>query len=367
MTTTPNMALELPTNGADIGTWGTKLNVALPIIDSHNHAPGQGVQIGAAGLNIDGNVSFNDFAIRSAGQVGFSSVDPLTSGDRVVFVSADDNELYWRTNGGTNVKLTNGNALNVAAFVGGIGGDYTAVAAAVAYDDATGAYTFKRGTANSNSWARLRAADLRLYEYNTTETVYTAIKAASGLAASYDITLPTALPAAQVLQQIDAAGQTVYSNTLAANQSITVSGTGQYKHGDRKCSRTYFLNDAITISGAGHSYGLTGNAHYISVAAAAETRFQLHGLRQGMRIKKIEIFGTSANEPNFTFTLQVANAAASLTYTSTGTIVANNRKVFTLDSPLTVMIGDDEAVFCRISAVTTAFLVYTIQYIYDEV
>lgn len=367
MTTTPNMSLELATNGADIGTWGTKLNVALPIIDSHNHTTGQGVKVPAAGLNIDGDVQWNDHGISEIGRLDFTAVAALSTGSKSIFVSSADNELYWRTSGGTNVKLTSGTALNVAAFVGGIGGDYSASDARAAYDDATGAYTFKRGSANSNSWARLRAGDLRIYEYNTTESVYTAIKAAAALAASYDITLPAALPAAQVLQQIDASGQTVYSNTLAANQSVTISGTGQYKHGDRKSSRIYFLQDAVTISGAGHSSGLTGNAHYISIAAGAETRFQLFGLRQGMRIKRIEIFGTSANEPNFTFTLQVANASASLTYTSTGTIVTNSRKVFTLDSPLTVMVGDDEAVFCRISAVTTAFLVYTIQYVYDEV
>lgn len=367
MTTTPQMGLDLPTNGADIGTWGTKLNVALPIIDSHNHAPGQGVQIGAAGLDIDGDLSMGGFALGQIGYLAFAEITALASGTRDLYVDASDHELYWRTNGGTNVKLTNGNALNVAAFVGGIGGDYTAVSAALAYDDATGAYTFKRGTGVSNSWARLRAADLRLYEYNTTETLYTAIKASAALAASYDITLPAALPAAQVLTQIDAAGQTVFSNTLAANQSITVSGTGQYKHGDRKVSRTYFLQDAVTISGAGHSSGLTGNAHYISVAAGAETRFQLFGLRQGMRIKKIEIFATSANEPTISFMLQVQNTTGTLTATSSGTIVANSRKSFTLDSPLTVMIGDDEAVFVRVSAVTSALLVYTIQYIYDEV
>ena len=41
-----------------------------------------------------------------------------------LFANSADNNLYWRNSGGTNVQLTAGNSLNVAGFVGGIGGDY---------------------------------------------------------------------------------------------------------------------------------------------------------------------------------------------------------------------------------------------------
>lgn len=287
MTTTPNMSLELPTNGADIGTWGTKLNVLLPLVDSHNHTGGQGVPITTAALDIDADLSMGGFALGHIKYLEFDAIVPLSTGSKDIFVSSVDNELYWRNNGGTNVKLTSGNALNVAAFVGGIGGDYTAVSAAVAYDDATGAYTFKRGTGVGSTWARLRAGDLRLSEYNTTETVYTAIKAAPTLASSYDITLPTALPGSQTMMQITAAGQVVFSNALAVNQSIVVSGTGRYKHDTIVETRS--PGEGVITTGGTFSSSAPSNFPYYQ-AGASSTIFIPVKMRVGERLQYIEVF-----------------------------------------------------------------------------
>ena len=58
--TTTNMALILPTPGERLGpTWASDLNTALTTIDSHNHSPGQGAQVGVDGITIDGNLDFN--------------------------------------------------------------------------------------------------------------------------------------------------------------------------------------------------------------------------------------------------------------------------------------------------------------------
>ena len=58
--TTSNMNLILPTPGERLGpTWASDLNTALTTIDSHNHGPGQGAQIGVDGITIDGNLDFN--------------------------------------------------------------------------------------------------------------------------------------------------------------------------------------------------------------------------------------------------------------------------------------------------------------------
>jgi hypothetical protein len=357
------MGLELPTNGADIGTWGTKLNVALPIIDSHNHTAGQGSLIPAAALDINATVPWNDFGISEIGRLDFTAVAALSTGSKTVFVNAADNELYWRTNGGTNVKLTSGNALNVGAFVGGISGDYAASDARLAYDDATGAYTFKRGSANSYSWARLRAGDLRLSEYNTTETVYTAIKAAAGLASSYDITLPTALPGDQTMMQITAAGQVVFSNALAVNQDVTVSGTGEYNHGDKYISVSPLI--AQTISGAGHSFGSTSNAVYTQVSSTGVTHFPIQGWREGARLKSVHVYATGTNQPGVTVWLQALNACAQLPSVQTGGWVGGGMQTSTLTTPNT-MNGQGDTIYVRVVSVgATTTNVWSIHAIYD--
>ena len=230
MTTLPNMGIILPTAGGDVGTWDDKLDAGLTLIDAHDHTSGKGARITPAAININANLGFGGYAITAAGQVAFTAVAALTSGSKALFVSSVDNELYWRTNTGTNVKLTSGTSLNTS-LVGGIVGDYTAAGAEVAFDDAGQRYTFKRQGA-PKPWARLASGSVRIFEHNTTESVFVGLNTPAALATSYDMTFATALPASQALVQIGSTGQLVYSNTLAANQSIVVSGTGRYKHGD---------------------------------------------------------------------------------------------------------------------------------------
>lgn len=360
MTTTPNMSLELPTNGADIGTWGTKLNVALPIVDSHNHTTGKGVKVPTAGLNIDADLSFGNFAASAVGKIGLTPITALAAGSTTVFVSAADNELYWRTAGGTNVKLTNGNALNVGAFVGGIIGDYTSTNAQLAYDDATGAYTFKRG--GTHPWARLRAADLRLYEYNTLESVYTAIKASAAIAASYDITLPAAAAASQVLLQIDAAGQVSFSNTLVANADITLVGTGEYNHGDKKICVSPLV--AHTISGAGHSFGSSSNAVFCQVSTTGVVHFPINGVREGARLKSVSFYGVGATSPGITVWLQVQDSCAQLPSVQSGSWIGGGNLVATLNTPNTIT-GENDTVYVRVASGGSTVNVFSIFAIYD--
>src|SRR4051812_37040389 len=205
MTTYPNLSLELPARGpTGSGHWSDVLDGNFQRIDSHDHQPGKGLRIRSLALNIDGDVSFgSSWAVAALNRASFSAVAPPTV-NRSVFVSDGTggltaNELYWRSNAGAQVKLTSGSTLNVAAFVGGIGGDYQEVAAVEAYDDAAKRYTFKEGTAESNGWAKLQAGTLRLSEFNTTETVFVEQACPAALASSYTMTWPTALPGSQAL------------------------------------------------------------------------------------------------------------------------------------------------------------------------
>jgi hypothetical protein len=213
MPTLPNMNLVTPTLNNDNGAWDDKINVALGLIDAHDHTSGKGLRITPSAMNINANLGFGGFAITAAGQVAFTAVAALAAGSKTLFVSSVDNELYWRTNGGTNVKLTDGNSINTS-LVGGIVGDYSSVGAEVSYSDAGKIYTFKNEDA-TGKWSRVGAGTIRIFEHNTTETVYVELAAPAALAAPYTVTFATALPATTSFITISAAGQIVYHASLA--------------------------------------------------------------------------------------------------------------------------------------------------------
>lgn len=236
MTTTPNMSLVLPTEGGSNDQWAVILDAIFSIVDAHTHVPGSGVKVPAAGLNINADVSWSsggtshnitdllalDFkpspAASVTGLAGALFVSDGTSG-------LTANELYWRTTSGTNVKFTAGTALNVAAFTGGIGGDYAATGALVVFDDATDSYWFQQQVgASVRQYARMRSADVDLYEFkaNPTAGVPTnrvRLASPTALAASYALTMPAALPASLANLRVD--------NTGAITTSL-VPGTIQH-------------------------------------------------------------------------------------------------------------------------------------------
>lgn len=249
MTTLPNMGLVLPTRGAPgAGVWDDTLDANLTSTDAHNHIPGAGAPVPTAGLNINADLTFSSlYAPTNLHRITFASIVALTGSNKSLFVNAADNELYWRNNVGTNVKLTLGNALNVGAFVGGIGGDYSAVGAALNFDDAGDRYTLKQ---QGNVWARMASGDVRLFETGSTDAVFVGLAAPAALASSYTLTMPLVLPGSTSIVQMDSAGVITASTTInnvtvnasglvtasagvtcAVNQSVTVSGTGDYKHG----------------------------------------------------------------------------------------------------------------------------------------
>lgn len=227
MTTLPQMSIVIPTRGAaGSGHWADVLDANLALIDSHDHAPGKGTRVTPAGINIDRDLTFNSsWAATALNRVTFASVAPPAV-NKSCFVGdgtggTTANELYWTNALGTNVKITAGNALNVAGFAGAIGGDYTSVSAQLNYNDSGKKYTFAQGAADSLGWARLYCGGLRLAEFGTTETLYVEQVAPAALASSYAMTWPTALPASAQAVQIDNAGLFSFSNTFT--QAVTFS------------------------------------------------------------------------------------------------------------------------------------------------
>jgi hypothetical protein len=220
MPTLPNMGLVTPTQGGDSGAWDDKINAAFALVDAHDHTSGKGVRIPVAGLDIDEDLVMGGLGLTGVGRVDFTPIAALATGANVLFTSTTDGELYWRTTGGANVQLTDGAGLNIT-LVGGIVGDYSTVGAEVAYSDADQLYSFK-DESSPGKWARITCGPVRIFQFDTTETVYVEQIVAAALDVSYTVTWPAALPGAAALVQINAAGELSFSNSTT--QSITAAG-----------------------------------------------------------------------------------------------------------------------------------------------
>lgn len=236
MATLPSMGLETGSVGSDRGTWGPKLNANFTKLDGHNHTAGNGEQVPTDGIDINADLSFNSlYGPKDLHALTFASVVALSSNtyNKSLFVSngtggLTSGELYWRNTSGNHVKLTSGNSLNVAAFVGGIGGDYTSVGAAENFDNSSKAYTLKDGSAH---WARLDAGGIKLIEKGTSESVGITLQVPAALAASYSVTWPLAVPASTGIMQMDSSGTISVGTSPPGRMLIPAqSGTALQAH-----------------------------------------------------------------------------------------------------------------------------------------
>lgn len=335
MTTTPNMGLTLPTDHGSADTWDVILDAVFASIDSHDHSTGKGVKVPVAGLNVNADLSFSPagtpYAARDVKAIDFmgATVSSVVGYAGALFMNDGDSELYWRSTGGVNVKITSGASLNVSQFTGGIGGDYSAVGALVSFDDATDSYWFQQ-QGSPRPWARLRAGDLDLYETAASITNRVRLRSPAALAASYALTMPSALPGSTLLVQVDSSGNISLSNTivndvalsgnavLAANKSVTVSGTGRYKQPSFNIPRVLSINSPSNV--AAGSIGFTAGQSGISLGNNTIVYLQLPDIPSFCRLVSVQVYFNSApDRGNCTCQLYSTSAADPATTTFTNT------------------------------------------------
>src|SRR5271166_4376297 len=146
--TTPNMNLVVPVVSVDPGPdWASNLNASLTILDSHNHAPGSGVQITPNGLNINSDLTFqvnnatNLKTARFSPQVSLPALAPNIG--CLCVINAD---LYYNDTLGNQVRITQGGA--VAGATGTITGLPSGTASA-AYSSTSGTFIFQQATSTA--------------------------------------------------------------------------------------------------------------------------------------------------------------------------------------------------------------------------
>jgi hypothetical protein len=371
MTTLPNTGMTLPLRGSSgSGKWGDTLDDNLRIIDEMDHTPGKGARIPTAGIVINADLPFSSlYAPTQLHRAQFSAIAgaALTGAQNLSLFVSDGtgglaaNELYFRTSAGNAIRFTSGSSLNVGAFVGGIGGDYASVGAQLNYDDAGKRYTFKEGTGDSSGWARLAAGGLRLIEFNTSEAVYVEQLAPSALASSYSMTWPTALPGSAQIVQIDSTGQLIFSNALAANQSVTVSGTGELKHGNA----TLVLPACIGLTSSGtFTFNTDG-----SVASASSGFWVIPvPLTTGDRVQAVTFagFGDGAVDVtvNVNYIAKTSASSTKATITITNSPAGFNDSTATVGAPVALAAG--EVCVIAVNPNATGFVFNNFRVVYDR-
>lgn len=285
------MGIIWPSDHGDGDVWDALMDTAIRVvIDGHNHAAGSGAKVSISQLAFDADISFVDagggkHAITDLKAIDFFPVDPstVTALAGALFLNSVDNNLYYRTTTGANVKFTDGATINVGAFTGGFGGDYTGVGALAIFDDASDAYWFQQQVGTLvRQYGKVRSSDLSLFEFKAVgvtpvPTQAVTLKSPAALAAGYALTFPGALPASQTLIAIDNTGALIFGGaagaaTLTANTSIVISGTGSYKHGTKTICRTVGVIDVAsnTFVTPGVTLGINPGGNDAAIVALPE-------------------------------------------------------------------------------------------------
>jgi hypothetical protein len=111
------LGLDLPTVSVTIGpTWATSVNAAFDVIDEHDHTSGKGAQVPSAGININDELDFNNYAIINSEKVGLknNSTD-LSGASNASSVYSKAGDLYWTNSSGTAVQVTSGGSVVTSA------------------------------------------------------------------------------------------------------------------------------------------------------------------------------------------------------------------------------------------------------------
>lgn len=337
-TPTTYMLLVQPTEGGDDDVWDTLYTALFLLVDAHDHTTGKGKPLGSASLVIDAALNLRDFDAINVGGIEFTPLGALPSSGYVNRFFGYAGDAWWRNSAGTNVQITSGGTLNMTT-VGGIAGQYTSVGAEVAFVDASDSYTFKQQVgAAVRQYARLEAADLRLYEFKAhpaaaPPTTFVGLASPAALAGSYTLTMPAALPGSTQLLQVSSAGAITASNTVAngvlmastlavsglisavsgltagVNQDVTVSGTGDYNHGSFTKSISPFAGN-----GSGHSLG----AGFVQSTGVGSWFIPLD-LRVGDRLTFVDVWYFGNGVANVT--ISVTHFTSAAVATSLGSVL----------------------------------------------
>ncbi len=220
-TVSPNMGLAVPTVGVDPGPdWANNLNADLTVLDSHNHAPGSGVQINPNGININQDLPFNNNNATLLRSVRFnpqSTTLALITDIGCLYETGVD--LYYNDGNGNQIRITQSGG--IAGTPGSIGG--LVPPASVTYVSVDKTFVFQSAASTP---ANIDVASIILRNLVANSKGLT-LSPPNAMANDYTITLP-ALPSTTSVLTMDTSGNISTSPLSAPTLTVLTSGSGTY-------------------------------------------------------------------------------------------------------------------------------------------
>lgn len=234
VTISPSMNMPVPVVGTDPGPdWANNINASLSIVDSHTHTAGQGVPITPQAININADLSMNNYNLTDARSLRFyPQASAINASTDLGCLYENGVDLYFIDGAGNNVRITQGGA--VTGATGTITGLPSGTASA---SFSAGTFTFQSAT---NTPAAMNFGPITLGQAVASGKNVT-ISASVSQASNYNLTLPVALPSSKSYLVSDTSGN--QSFTAFSNGEVLLdTGNG---HGSIATKRRRFVNATV--------------------------------------------------------------------------------------------------------------------------
>lgn len=187
----PTMGLTIPTINVDSGlVWEQAISNDLSIIANHNHSSGSGVQIPPNGLNINGDLTFNN---NSAINLKALVLTPQASFSTVNSLYSIANDLYFNDGASNIIQITSGGVVNATSSGISSGAASASFVVGVLVVNAA-----------SNTPANIQGGSL-LIGNNVPASKFLTLAPPAAMGANFTLTLPS-LPGAQNFVSLDSSG-----------------------------------------------------------------------------------------------------------------------------------------------------------------
>lgn len=260
----PNMNLPVPAVGIEPGpAWAQDINNSLTIIDSHNHAPGSGVQITPAGINVNVNLPFNTHS--ATGLLSTQFVSQATAITPFAALYVQGNELFYNDLSGAHVQLTKTGSPNSGT------GNISGLTSPASASYASSTFVFQ---SNANTAANIDGASI-LLRLATASSPALTISPPSSMTTSYSLVAP-ALPSSTLPLVLDTSGNITASQVTLAQltspviQALNPTGT-VIAYAGTTTPAGYLLCDGSAISRATYAALFTAIATNFGVGDGSTT------------------------------------------------------------------------------------------------
>lgn len=246
--------------------WASDINACLTIIDGHDHASGEGVQINPAGININSDLAFNSnnaVTLRSARFSPQSAPLALAADIGCLYESGVD--LWYNDGLGNQVRITQS---------GGVAGSPGSISnltppASAAYVSANGAFVWQQA-ANTSADMDFGSAIMR---NDTANSKGLTLSPPAAMGSDYSLTLPS-LPGSTLFMTLDASGNmgtaSNVQGTQIADGSITRAKLGPVGQQVSASSGSFSSSSGSYVSaGISVTITTTGKPVFVGLIGAA--------------------------------------------------------------------------------------------------